>query len=117
MFLKRIHTSRSQQKDLIVWRGPEVIRIEAFSDAVFAFAITLLIVSLEVPKSFEELMQSMRGFIPFAVSFLMFFQVWVTQNLFFRRYGMHDELTLALNGILLFVVLFFVYPMKFFWVN
>jgi uncharacterized membrane protein len=37
-------------------RGHEVKRIEAFSDAVFDFAVTLLIVSLEVPKSFEELM-------------------------------------------------------------
>ena len=36
-------------------RGGEVKRIETFSDAVFAFAVTLSIVSLEVPKSFEEL--------------------------------------------------------------
>lgn len=34
------------------FRGHEVRRIEAFSDAVFAFAVTLLIVSLEVPRSF-----------------------------------------------------------------
>ena len=115
MFLKRLHTSKKQEKDLISWRGHEVTRIEAFSDAVFAFAITLLIVSLEVPKSFEELMQSMKGFFPFAISFIMFFQIWVTQNLFFRRYGMHDEGTLFLNAALLFMVLFFVYPMKFLW--
>ncbi len=52
-------------------RGHEVKRIEAFSDAVFAFAVTLLIVSLEVPKSFEELMVTMRGFFAFGVSFLL----------------------------------------------
>lgn len=32
------------------WRGREISRIEGLSDAVFGFAITLLVVSLEVPK-------------------------------------------------------------------
>jgi hypothetical protein len=32
------------------WRGTEITRIEGLSDAVFAFAVTLPIVSLEVPK-------------------------------------------------------------------
>ena len=34
------------------WRGKEISRIEGLSDAVFGFAITLLVVSLEVPKKF-----------------------------------------------------------------
>lgn len=33
-------------------RGHEVSRIEALSDAVFGFAITLLVVVLEVPQTF-----------------------------------------------------------------
>ena len=44
------------------WRSHEVSRIEGLSDAVFAFAVTLLVVSLEVPKTFAELMHAMRCF-------------------------------------------------------
>jgi uncharacterized membrane protein len=99
----------------VKWRGHEVTRVEALSDAIFAFAVTLMVVSLEVPKTFDELSELMKGFIPFAICFAIFFQIWSNQNLFFRRYGLHDNRTLTLNAILLFVVLFFVYPMKFLW--
>ncbi len=94
-------------------RGHEVKRIEAFSDAVFAFAVTLLIVSLEVPKSFEELVQTMRGFVPFGICFILLMLIWYEQNIFFRRYGLDDVLTIALNCTLIFIVLFYVYPLKF----
>jgi hypothetical protein len=95
------------------WRGHEILRIEAFSDAVFAFAITLLVVSLEVPKTFNELMESMQGFAGFAAAFAILFIIWLNQYKFFRRYGMQDQPTLWLNALLLFLILFFVYPLKF----
>jgi hypothetical protein len=101
----------------IRWRSHEITRIEGFSDAVFAFAVTLLVVSLEVPETFHELRESMDGFIAFALGFALLFWIWHCQYLFFRRYAMNDGWTLALNGALLFVVLFFVYPLKFLFVN
>jgi len=95
------------------WRGTEVSRIEGLSDAVFAFAVTLLVVSLEVPKTFDELMVVMRGFFSFAVCFALLLQVWHEQYRFFRRYNLQDSTSFVLNCILLFLVLFYVYPLKF----
>ena len=96
-------------------RGREVSRVEALSDAVFGFAITLLVVSLEVPQTFDALMEMMRGFVAFAICFAMLVLVWYQQYKFFRRYGLNDALTFVLNAALLFVVLFYVYPLKFVW--
>src|SRR5437667_11487719 len=95
------------------WRSHEISRMEGLSDAVFAFAVTLLVVSLEVPRTFGDLMYAMRGFGAFAISFTLLFIVWFNQYKFFRRYGLQDNITVLLNGILLFVVLFYVYPLKF----
>src|SRR5689334_19676051 len=101
------------RRDGFRWRGHEVTRIEGFSDAVFAFAVTLLVVSLEVPKTFSELMGVMRGFLPFAVCFGLLMMVWREHYLYFRRYGLQDNVVFWLNAVLLFVVLFYVYPLKF----
>lgn len=95
------------------WRSREASRIEGFSDAVFAFALTLLIVSLEVPKTSTELFDTMRGFGGFVITFVMLASIWYAQFLFFRRYGLEDRVTVVLNMVLLFTVLFFVYPLKF----
>jgi uncharacterized membrane protein len=94
-------------------RAREVSRVEAFSDIVFGFALTLIVVSLEVPKTFAELMEEMRGFLGFAICFAVLMWIWHAHHTYFRRYGLTDELTIALNTGLLFLVLFYVYPLKF----
>jgi uncharacterized membrane protein len=94
-------------------RGHEVTRLEAFSDVVFGFALALIMVSLEAPTSFEELMQTLRGFPAFAICFAILTWVWHVHHTFFRRYALTDEITIALNTALLFVVLFYTYPLKF----
>ncbi len=95
------------------WRSTEVSRLEGFSDAVFAFALTLLVVSLEVPKTFDDLLLAMRGFVAFSICFVTLVGIWYTHYSFFRRYGLVDNTTITLNAILLFVILFYVYPLKF----
>src|SRR5262245_22526252 len=94
-------------------RKHEVLRIEALSDAVFAFAATLLVVSLEVPRTYPELVENLRGFAAFGLCFVMLLTIWWAHNGFFRRYNMQDGKTMVLNSVLLFVVLFYVYPLKF----
>jgi len=95
------------------WRGGEISRLEGFSDAVFAFAVTLLVVSLEVPRTFSDLLVVMRGFFAFAICFAVLIGIWHEHFVFFRRYGFQDGATVWLNAALLFVVLFYVYPLKF----
>ncbi len=94
-------------------RGTEINRLEAFTDAVFAFAVTLLVVSLEVPKSAAELFHAMRGFLAFGICFSFLILIWYDHHRFNRRYGMTDPYTTFLNMVLIFVVLLYVYPMKF----
>ena len=95
------------------WRAGEITRLEAFCDVVFGFALTLLVVSLEVPRNYEELMAVVRGFVPFAACFAQFILIWRAHYRFSRRYGLEDPYTVLLNILLLFLVLFYVYPLKF----
>src|SRR5437588_10764843 len=89
-------------------RGHDVSRIEGFSDAVFGFALTLLVVSLQVPKTYDDLLTTMRGFLGFAICFCLLSLVWYDHYIFFRQYGLHDTWTVVLNLVLLFVVMFYV---------
>jgi hypothetical protein len=77
-------------------RAHEVSRLEAFSDVIFGFAISLLVVSLEAPKSYGDLMEIMHGFLPFAICFFLFIDIWWEHHDFFKRYA-----------------LFYVYPLKY----
>jgi hypothetical protein len=94
-------------------RRHEANRLEAFSDAVFGFALTLLVVSLEVPRDFAALGNLVRGFLPFALMFAMICWIWYEHQKFFQRFGFQDAWVVAVNCFLLFVVLFYVYPLKF----
>jgi hypothetical protein len=94
-------------------RRHEISRLEAFSDAVFAFALALLVVSVEPPASYAQLVDRMIGGVSFACCFTLLVWIWYEHSAFFRRYGLQDGPTIALNAILLFVVLLYVYPLKF----
>jgi len=94
-------------------RAHEVSRVEAFSDVIFGFAISLLVVSLEAPKTYEQMLEMLRGFLPFAICFWLFIDIWFEHHHFFKRYALQDQPTMFLNTLLLFVILFYVYPLKY----
>ena len=95
------------------YRGISSSRLEGLTDAVFGFSITLLVVSLQVPGSFVELQVSMYGFLGFILAAMIIFMFWNDHYQFFLRYGLEDSKTKLLNFIFLFLILFYVYPLKF----
>lgn len=94
-------------------RGKELYRIEALSDAVFAFSVSLLVASLEVPQTFMELKTIIAGALPFFTTVALLFLLWYQQYNFFRHYGLNDLKTILLNLIYLALIIFYLYPLKF----
>ncbi len=95
------------------FRGEGGTRIEALSDGVFAIAIALLLISSDIPETFRELQEFMYDFVPFGATIAILMVIWYQHYLFFLRYGLQDIKTVTINTVLLFLILFYVYPLKF----
>ena len=80
------------------WRGREVTRLEGLTDAVFAFATTLLIVSLEVPHTFTELSAVMQGFVPFLLTFAQWWYIWRRSGKWEQRGTLPHQYCMARKG-------------------
>lgn len=112
---KWIKKKESESKGFTL-RGLENTRIESLSDGVFAIAIGLLLISADAPSTFEELKIFSKEFIPFAFTISLLMYIWYQHYLFFIRYGLRGPLTITLNTVLLFLILYYVYPLKFLFV-
>ena len=101
-------------KDGFRLRGMDITRTETFTDAAFAFALTLLVVSIDaIPSTYEELWMAVQGIPAFGLACALLFLFWHGHWNWSRRYGMEDFPTMMLSFFLVFVMLCYVYPMKF----
>lgn len=94
-------------------RGAQPTRVDAFVDAAFAFAVTLLVIAIgHVPASIADLVQAMRGVPAFAASFFVIARLWQAHRHWSRRYGIEDAYSARLSLALVFIVLIYVYPLR-----
>lgn len=95
------------------WRGGDISRIEGLSDAAFALTLTLMVASAQPPRTFPDLWNDFRAMPAFALAFTMIGYCWYLHHRYFRRYGLEDTTTIALNLCLLFFIVFYAYPLRF----
>lgn len=94
-------------------RGLEMTRLETFADAAFAFAVTMLVISIDtIPGNLSELIEALKGAPAFAASFATIMSFWSGHNRWSRHYGLEDGITIFLTLCLIFIVLLFLYPLK-----
>ncbi|MBT8078501.1 MAG: DUF1211 domain-containing protein [Gammaproteobacteria bacterium] len=95
-------------------RGMDMTRLEAFTDAAFAFAVTLLVIGGgdSVPSNYEEMVTAMKQVPAFAASFANIMWFWYAHHIWSRRFGLDDTKSAVLSLVLIFVVLVYVYPLK-----
>jgi uncharacterized membrane protein len=94
----------------------ETGRIEAFSDGVYAIAITLLVLELKVPHGLDgaglgrALLQQWPAYVAFLVSFLSIGIMWINHHRLFGLIRRPDEGLLVLNGLQLLTVTVVPFP-------
>jgi uncharacterized membrane protein len=95
------------------WRGEAVTRVENLSDIVFALALGMLVSSAERPQTFTDLTAHLMTIVPVAAGFALLYTIWNAHFTYFRRYGVADGTIVFLNCVLLLLVLFLAYPLRF----
>lgn len=105
----------AEQRDRHGFRVREagMTRLDAFVDAAFAFAVTMLVISIEhIPDSMPALVRALKTIPAFAVCFAMVAMFWNAHATWSRRYGLTDGWSKVLSLLLVFLVLVYIYPLR-----
>jgi uncharacterized membrane protein len=99
--------------------SPEFARVLAFSDGLFAIAMTLLVVGIEVPDlkdpdNVGDLADALNdlspAFISFAISFIVIGRYWLAHHQFIARLRGIDQALIGLNIVYLGFIAFLPFP-------
>ena len=94
-------------------RGMEVTRLETFIDAVFAFAITMLVIAAQqIPDDIETLLAAFRNVPVFVASIIVLGIFWRGHWLWSRRYGLEDGISIFISWAMIVTILIYMYPLK-----
>lgn len=95
-------------------RGPGAERIAYFSDAVYAIAMTLLVLDLRIPdgatSALEVLQAEWQPYVAFALSFVIIAHSWIGHHRRFKYVTGHDTGLIIVNLVLLFFVVSLPFP-------
>ncbi|MFE9355047.1 TMEM175 family protein [Streptomyces olivaceoviridis] len=85
-------------------------RVVAFSDAVIAIAITLLVLEIRPPHDTRHLLHGLAtlwpSYLAYAVTFMLIGQVWANHHIMFDHIRSADRVVLFLNTVLLMDIAF-----------
>jgi uncharacterized membrane protein len=92
----------------------ETNRVESFSDAVFAFAITVLVLAIGVPEAGAPLGPSLvelwPSYLAYIMSFVVIGAIWINHHAMFRHIVRADAWVLMLNLLQLLFIAFLPFP-------
>lgn len=88
-------------------------RLEAFTDAAFAFSLTLLVIAGDnVPASYADFLQALKAIPAFVASAALLLMFWYCHMRWSQRYGLTDVKAVIVTSALVCTVLVFVYPLR-----
>ena len=94
-------------------RGSDMTRIEVLTDTAFAFAVTMLVISInDMPRTWQELLDGLKQLPALIASFMQIMMFWSGHVKWSRRFGLEDAATIWYSAAFVFVMLVFVYFLR-----
>jgi hypothetical protein len=92
-------------------RGMQMTRLETFTDAAFAFAVSMLVIAAQqFPDNIASLLAAFRNVPTFVSSIAVLGIFWWGHWLWSRRYGLEDGASIVISWGMIVTILIFIYP-------